>query len=236
MIAILFGLKLAVKMNKTKINIFTDSLSSINSLVNTQKNLNNKYYESQILNLINSEKNKFFKIHWIPAHVGFKAHDKADLAAKLAKVDIILNKIPIEEFLVNNKNEKIQTQIKEYADDNSGKGLFYRNILNNNEQFKTWFSKNNKDSRFIKTMNRLRSGHCYDKNTLHKMKLKENNICISCNTIENAEHLILNCKTFEHVRRKYSILNGNLTYTQLLQNTDNYDDIFAYIKETCITL
>lgn len=69
-------------------------------------------------------------------------------------------------------------------------------------------------------INRTRSGHCFDKKTLYKMKIVENNICTTCNTLEDAEHLILDCKRYKHIRIKYDCLSQTPRFYTLKKSTN----------------
>lgn len=56
----------------------------------------------------------------------------------------------------------------------------------------------------VKLLNRFLSGHCFDKKPLYIMKITDNNICNTCNTIENAVHILLDCKEYNHIRIKFN--------------------------------
>lgn len=81
---------------------------------------------------------------------------------------------------------------------------------------KAWFLDLNFNSYEIKTLNRLRSGHCQDKKTLAIMKLVNDNKCETCNdTVEDSEHIIKICPKYTQTRNKYPMLK-NKNYNELL--------------------
>lgn len=82
----------------------------------------------------------------------------------------------------------------------------------------------------IKLINRLLVGHTYDKTYLSRIGVERTSICVECNTEETAEHSLLKCKKYEEIRRKYKILNGELSLLDLLKgkNVDNYRTIVKF--------
>lgn len=61
------------------------------------------------------------------------------------------------------------------------------------------------------------------------MKLVDNNICVQCNEIENAEHIITKCSKHTNIRNKYPVLSNN-NYINI-QNNNNYQIISNYLDE-----
>lgn len=188
-----------------------------------------RYLETKILNAINGT-NMETILHWIPAHIGVLDHDIADKAAKDASNTISIEKLPISEILNIVKSSKQNEWLRIYDDLRQNKGLFYKYIINAIPRSTPWFKNLNINSNKIKLINRLRSGHCFDKKTLNLMHIEDNNLCQTCNTIENAEHIIITCKRFNNVRSKYRSLSTH-DYKLLLRNENTYVDIFNYLNE-----
>lgn len=82
-------------------------------------------------------------------------------------------------------------------------------------------------------MARIRSGHTYDKKFLYLMKKVNDNICMTCNVLEDSEHVIITCNQYNTNRAKYKALQGNKTLTEILTNEkqDEYEQICAFLKE-----
>lgn len=170
---------------------------------------------------------------WIPAHVGLIEHDFADLEAKNAINTFNLVKLPPEDVL-RNINNFIKNEFKEkYLILTDIKGLFYKQLINELPLSTQWFKDASLNSNLVKMINRLRSGHCFDKRTLHIMKITDNNICTTCNIIEDAEHILLDCKLFDHVRHKYTYLTQTprTNYLNLLRNIQTYNTIYNFLTE-----
>lgn len=200
-IAILLAVKFSITLRNRKTIIFTDSLSSLLSIENCLNMVDtNKYFETKIINTLNNS-NMYTILHWIPAHIGNLDHDIADKAAKDATYDISIDKLPVEEILNNIKAVKHSDWILTYNEVTLNKGLFYKNIINGIPRIKPWFKNLNFKSCIIKLINRLRSGHAFDKKTLFLMKIETTNLCDTCNLIEDAEHIITKCTKFNNVRK-----------------------------------
>lgn len=220
----------SIGLSKQKIIIFTDSLSSLQSIENCLKLANtNKYLETKILNAINYS-NMETVLYWIPGHIGNKDHDIADNAAKDSKNTIAIDKIPIDEIIRNVKQLNRIEWLNTYDQMTQTKGLFYKHIINSNLRYKPWFKNINLKSSTIKLINRLRSGHSFDKKTLHIMKIEDSNLCPDCNVIENAEHIITQCTKFNNIRNKYKYL-VNADYGNILRNEKTYIEIENYLNE-----
>lgn len=79
--------------------------------------------------------------------------------------------------------------ITQYTNKTQTKGRYQAQVLSK-PLMKTWFHKSNLDSTQLKQILRLRSGHTYDKKIKFLMKVSNDNLCHTCNTIKNAEHII----------------------------------------------
>lgn len=229
-LAILIALQTSKTTNNTNIVIFTDSKSSLQSINKTIEKNGYKYYENKIINAIKANNNINYVLYWIPAHIGFTQHDLADQAAKEAKVNINVQHIPPEETMVNIKTDIEEYWRNTYIESDTQKGLFYRNIINNNPKRKPWFVDSNLNSSQIKTINRLRSGHCFDKKTLAILKIVNNNICEICNEVEAAEHIIKKCTKYSTIRTRYNTIT-NIQYKNLLQDKRFHIFITEFLNE-----
>lgn len=228
--AILLAIKLSLKLNKKKIIIFTDSLSSLISIENCMKLADTKrYVETKLLNAINNN-NMETILHWIPAHIDVIDHDLADKAAKNATNNLKIEKLPINEILNNIKTTIQNDWINIYNDMTQNKGLFYKHIINGTPRRTQWFKNCNFSSHTIKLLNRLRSGHSFDKKTLNIMRIENTNLCETCNVVENAEHIILTCTKYNTIRLKYKTLSTQ-NYTSILRNENTYLEITQFLKE-----
>lgn len=236
--AIYIGLKMALSMRKTNIVLFTDSLSSCLSIKNALAKKHNRYYEHMIIDLANKYSNSSIRIQWIPAHVGIDGNETADRLARESLTSSILDDsacsnrfIPTEDILHICKQLIHKKWTSEFINITENKGKFHAQILKK-PTLKPWFKKTNLNSSHLKKILRIRSGHTFDKKYKFRLKLTDTNICTSCNTIEDIEHIITHCTLYQNTRQKYpDILRKSLT--QLLETGDEttYITIINYLKD-----
>lgn len=162
-LAILIALNLVKNFADIKnIIIQSDSKSSVESIQKTLAMHNNKYYEHKIIETVKNNTNIEFIIHWIPAHIGHINHEKADEAAKLCRDPYNIEFIPPEETISNIKRGRYASWNNAYTTSTTQKGLFYRSVIKQTPRKNPWFVDQHFNSKTIKCINRLRSGHCFD--------------------------------------------------------------------------
>lgn len=207
--AIFMALKLSIAMKQINIIVYTDSKSSCISIKNSVETLNDKLYENEIIKLLNDNKPCNIIIQWVPAHIGVLGNEIADSIAK----DAVLNenleveiKMPSEDIQRICLNELILFWKDEYTHKTQHKGRFNANIIQSPKKH-VWFTKSKFSNKHIKILNRLRSGHAFDKKFKHLMKIENNNICERCNTVEDIIHIIENCNKYTTLRNKFTLIN-----------------------------
>ena len=82
----------------------------------------------------------------------------------------------------------------------------------------------------------LKSGHGYFKSYLNRALNTYPDICFICNTKENPEYLILNCKRYSSIRNKIKIEKqlSQLSLKILFSSKKGEEFLFKYIKQTGI--
>lgn len=239
LIAIYLAIKLSIVMKKKNIVIFTDSKSSCLSLENYIKNKNRKIklYEQKIVDLLNKHIEYKIWIQWIPAHIGVDGNERADKAAKVNNLNeetISLNTqihLPHEEAIEICKQEIHEIWKKEFKERSLTKGAFYEKIIKEPKK-QIWFKKKDLNSAQLKQAIRIRSGHTYDKQFLYLMKIEDNNICNTCKSIENAEHIIKHCKKYTLTRTNYTnIVNKSIIELMSSENQLDIQETTAFLKE-----
>lgn len=205
--AIFMAINYMITMGKRDIVVFTDSKSSCVSLINTMKDNNDKYYEQKIIKLANSNPDCRFTIQWVPAHIGVKGNEIVDSIAKKAITNQNINveiKLSPNDVIMNCKISLHEKWTNEYMHRTLTKGKFNAKVNTNNPSRKPWFYKSKMSHKHIKLINRLRTGHTYDKTFKHLMKLEDNNICNTCNVQENSSHIIDTCTQYNTNRQQYT--------------------------------
>lgn len=205
MTAELLAIKVAsdeIKAYKTRnVVIFTDSLSSCTLLEHSQRDSERSEIADEIIRTCREWN---VDIQWIPSHIEIGGNDLADSLAKHGAQHGELLEHPImlkDAFLqlLKIKQEKVNAWYEDYAKE-KGKKFFE---IQPEFKEKPWYYNlpfNNVETR---TLNRLLIGHDYSKYWLHKMKLKDSPNCDFCDETETAEHLVLHCKQYSQIRKKY---------------------------------
>lgn len=238
MFAIFLAIKFMFTMKKNNFIIYTDSKSSCSSLINTLKTNHAKYYEQLILELMNSNDNALVTIQWIPAHIGIEGNEIVDKVAKdaILMAESVEIKIPPEDLTRIHKQSLHTNWTQEFLNITQTKGTFHAHIVQT-PTHKTWFHNSTLSSHHIRIINRLRSGHTYDKKYRHLMKREENNICELCNILEDAKHIIDNCIKHNTIRHKYTSIQTKGLHNILKDGIENeYIDLLKFIEEAEISL
>jgi len=219
----------APQMNYT---IFTDSLSSIQSL-KTNKSDSKPNLLLHVKELIAEAANKSIRVQfvWIPSHVNLAGNERADKTAKAATehtaIDLV---IPFE-------LKDAYADIKHYID--NAWQLHYNNG-NTGDSYRILEPKVNRkikytcDDRYKDvTITRLRLGKCRLNSYLHRINCHRDGLCPNCNTPDTIEHLLLHCTRTQAPSRLQDICNTlgiNFTVTSILKHTQSIDVAFECIK------
>jgi hypothetical protein len=80
----------------------------------------------------------------------------------------------------------------------------------------------------------LKSEHEYFKSYINRASDSSPDICLICNTKENPEHLVLNCKRYSSIRNKIKIEKqlNQLSLKILFSSKQGENFLFEYIKQT----
>lgn len=226
LLAILEAIKITEKVENNSIIIFTDSKSACLSLINDNKN---KTYENLIKKKITEIENKKFYIQYIPSHKGIKGNEIADEVAKDSQNSEITLEYgnTLEDTIRNIKNKIIKEWELYYNNANPTKGIYHRSITRNTVSLTPWFKKSELNTKDIKTICRLRTGHCFDKKYKCLIKIENNNNCDTCNVVEDATHIIEKCKKYERTRKKFKLLSNKKLADILKENVN------GELKEIC---
>jgi len=223
----------------SKIAILTDSLGAIQTI----KNANSKNCISQCIlkKVIKNPTLLSIEFHHIPSHSNIWENDLADSAAKNSGINGSF--APVRWTLKDAINHMF-AQIKQDWEREYSLFSLERNkgysLLSPYTTSKPWFK--NKEDLFnrieTKTLNRILSGHAFDKYTLSKRKVYDNALCDSCNVNEDISHILINCSKYTPTRQNYpTLLKYNDIY-RLLGNEpiENWTLITGFIRAAHINI
>lgn len=98
---------------------------------------------------------------------------------------------------------------------------------------KPWFIKSKLANKNIKLINRILTGHAYNKKFLYLCKISEDDECEKCGSTEDNNHILFECRFLEQVRAKFPILKKYKNTIDLFNNIkpNQYHVITSYLKE-----
>lgn len=214
-----------------KVVFFTDSMAACKMLQNVSST---NYLVADIHNKINVSSINECYIIWVPSHSGIEWNEEVDYLAKYAcDVGAVIKPKLTDKEAIYSMKQKLKTICQEkYETISQSKGRHLFKIFPIIPD-KPWYDKIDMSTKDIKLINRLLVGHTYDKTYLSRIGVERTSICVECNTEETAEHSLLKRKKYEEIRRKYKILNGELSLLDLLKgkNVVNYRTIVKFYNE-----
>ena len=230
--AILEALENIDSENHGSITIFTDSLSSIQSIANMYSNNPIiKSIQAYLLQL--SQLNKQVQFCWTPAHVGISGNEEAD---RLAKQGTTSNRTNNEAVAFRDIYPSIKSRIKQAWEARWSRvtGNKLRRIKDTTANWNTNFPNRRKLEVIIC---RLRIGHTRLTHG-HYMERRTSNDCPQCDeTPLSVEHVLCECPQYDLARlshfgcrnpRLESILGRNLPVESLakfLLDTGTFNDL-----------
>ncbi|XP_042142899.1 uncharacterized protein LOC121833564 [Ixodes scapularis] len=155
---------------------------------------------------------------WIPAHCGIQGNEAADRAAKNAhnintKTAITFTKGDTLKLLRRTSRKRSEATCYKDAPQNSHLERIDPNL-------KFWMPRH--ISRASETLiHRLRLGVPFGQHFLHRIRQVTSPVCTTCDEIDDAEHVLINCRRYtderDHLREQMSTIdNRPLSLTTLL--------------------
>ncbi|KAL7297549.1 hypothetical protein TKK_0009909 [Trichogramma kaykai] len=198
---------LAIKHLDRNIFIFTDSLSTLQTLASSKTRLKTNSYILKIKELYaefleKSHGKSEIKLFWIPSHIGIDGNEQADLLAKSATKSEFpsLRTIPFTDMLETFKKNAHDHNEDKMISESLFKGTIYFERYYRTQK-KPWYWEKNLNREQIVTVNRARANHYSLNYSLARLGMIENGIC-SCETSEeNLNHVIWQCHKYESSRQ-----------------------------------
>ena len=216
--AINMALDYIEEANLSKVIIFSDSLSVLQSINNSK--IDNSIIQDIILRLHNMS-HKHIIFCWLPSHVGIRGNEKADKAAKSAlslqpsnlKLPYTDFKPAINKYLLNKWQLVWNTAV-----DNKLHSI--------KSTLSEWRPALRADRKEEVVLARLRIGHSFITHS-YLLKGEEQPTCVPCDTPFTIKHILLHCVDFQNSRDKYFKVN---TLKELFETIEIHK-IFNFLKE-----
>ncbi|XP_025419689.1 uncharacterized protein LOC112690014 [Sipha flava] len=210
------------EMPNNTFNILTDSLSTLLSIQNPQKN---NEITNNIINLLNNT-NKLITLTWIPSHTGIEGNERADMMAKQATSDQtieILNLLSKNDLKREAKNIISNLWRKEwhFLTDNK-----LREIKPTTDR---WINPSNITRQQEVILTRLRIGHSWHTHK-HLMDKTDSEPCITCGSNISNKHLLLECRQFNEERIKHNIPSSIAVCPN--NEPQNINSTLSFIRDT----
>jgi ribonuclease HI len=215
----------AILQGNRNIAIFTDSLSSVQSLESryskTRQDLINDIFvlKKNIPNPIT--------IVWIPSHVGIKGNEIADILAKQAlkspTVDFHVNFGLIELYEEINHHVLQLWQTQWYT---TQKGAHYRSIQPLVSNKIKYADRNNRAKEVL--ISRLRLGKCRLNFYQQQLRMHPTGLCDTCRVPETIDHYVLHC-TENQIFKELQIKCDSLQIKCSLQNALSVSDLMHIV-------
>lgn len=203
-LALSSALDVALQHPHLNFNIFTDSLSIVQSLKTPPNSIYSNYNILEIrqkyLNFQKKNENSKIIIYWIPAHKGITGNELADTEAKFAAEQYPTRlKLPFSDLKLLYKSISMKDTLKLITDAGETKGQHYfQNYFT--PCFKPWFKNKNLSRVEIVSICRFRSNHYNLKASLKKINVVEDTVCECGNEEQTLNHIIWQCPNYEKER------------------------------------
>ena len=201
------ALDIALKNKNSKIQIFTDSLSMLQSLQNSNLNISSNPYIFEIKKKFNQFENEkseagSLKFFWIPSHVGIQGNDDADSLAKDASYNNLSIKAtaPFTDFREVFKKKMFTETKKFYIETSSTGHEYFTNYFSDTR--KPWFHNKNIPRELIVFINRSRSNHYNLAASLARVNIVQNSKCQCGIEDQTLDHILWKCTLFITQRKE----------------------------------
>ncbi|KAK2578805.1 hypothetical protein KPH14_012834 [Odynerus spinipes] len=203
--AILEALKIVEGALERNFSIFTDSKSVVEAVNGMPKLGSSSYIIFKIKDKLRYlvTKGKKVKLFWIPAHKGIIFNEMVDIEAK-ASCDSgrdTVECIPNSDWRTFWKELCMKEARVWYSENEGGKGKKYFEMFYRYEK-KLWFTELSLSRKAITSINRIRSGHTYVKQSLKIFNIVSTDLCECGEGVESVNHIFWQCVRYEMAREE----------------------------------
>ncbi|XP_029731108.2 uncharacterized protein LOC115267823 [Aedes albopictus] len=207
LLGILKTVELIKNKGYKKAVILTDSRSACDMLLN-EKSFEENYVLAEVYKEFYGMRGNNIRIQWIPSHMGIQGSEKVDQEAvnQTRLPQTFFNTITMSDALVVSKQGIWDEWTRKYQRLSNDKGKWHFQIQERPYNRKIW-SKNlllNPDE--IKTLSRIRTGHCLTKERKAMWGLEKDDQCEWCETTGNLKHILYDCPRYNQSRVEHSAL------------------------------
>lgn len=234
LIALLKAVEIAVEDGCCEFVVFTDSLNAC-KLLSAPRTKN--HLVAGIFRKLNFSNINKCHIVWAPAHVGIKINETADWLAKYA-ADIgapVNFDYTLEEGLRRIKDEIYDIWNRDYRLKSTEKGRKFFELFPDIPS-RPWFLGADLEPAEKKILNRMFTGHTYDKTYLHRFNPGLSCFCDICGCRESVGHMIFECPKYRSLRSRFSIFSKYTNLKDLLEckQVPEYKCLLCFIQEAKI--
>lgn len=201
-LAILEAVKYCIMFKLQNCIIFSDSLSSLQSLVQNcfyTRSHNPITYQIKELLFQGLTLNLTIKLAWVPGHRGIQGNEAADILAKDAITcgDLVPYKNYSSDFQSIPNADLQLSWAKSWEENKTLKSYRYAKVQPT-VPVKPWFFKTRFSKRVTSILCRMRLGHCLTRVFLHKIRIRDSSICECGLDDEDLNHILFSCPLLDH--------------------------------------
>ncbi|XP_062703986.1 uncharacterized protein LOC134286390 [Aedes albopictus] len=217
LLAILRAIELVKLKGYKKSIIFTDSKSACEMLLNL-RTIKDNYLLGEIYKELQSMAGSVCKIQWIPSHTGIHGNETADQLAvsKTREKQTCCRGITAGDALNLSKLETWEEWRQKYKNISKDKGIWHFQLMERPGQ-KIWSKDLILNPDEVKTLNRIRSGHCLTKDRKANWGWEDDNLCEWCEVTENLKHILYDCPRYNQSRSQFPPLEYMKPLEMILQ-------------------